>query len=82
MQGCPCGLRFYQPQGPKNAIKITHLGINIKVITCFTNGFTNIKKITSFTKIIVKVGNHKNMKLVKNKPECLWPLEIQNKYNK
>ena len=36
--------------------------------------FTNIKKITSFTKIIVKVGNHKNGKLVKNKPECLWPL--------
>ena len=28
-----------RPQGPKNAIKITHLGINIKVITCFTNGF-------------------------------------------
>ena len=31
--------------------------------------FTNIKKITSFTKIIVKVGNHKNVKLVKNKLE-------------
>ena len=31
--------------------------------------FTNIKKITSFTKIIVKVGNHKYVKLVKNKPE-------------
>ena len=31
--------------------------------------FTNIKKITSFTKIIVKVGNLKNMKLVKNRPE-------------
>ena len=31
--------------------------------------FTNIKKITSFTKIIVKVGNHEYMKLVKNKPE-------------
>ena len=27
--------------------------------------FTNIKEITSFTKIIVKVGNHKYMKLVK-----------------
>ena len=39
--------------------------------------FTNIKKITSFTKIIVKVENHKTMKLVKNKP-----LEIQCKYNK
>ena len=36
--------------------------------------FTNIRKITSFTKIIVKVGNHKNSKLVKNKPEHLWPL--------
>ena len=35
--------------------------------------FTNIKKITSFTEIIVKVGNHKNEKLVKNKPEHLWP---------
>ena len=33
--------------------------------------FTNIKKITSFTKIIVKVENHKNVKLVKNKPECV-----------
>ena len=44
--------------------------------------FTNIRKITSFTKIIVKVRNHKNMKLVKNRPECVWPLEIQNKYNK
>ena len=31
--------------------------------------FTNIKKITNFTKIIVKVENHKIMKLVKNKPE-------------
>ena len=31
--------------------------------------FTNIKKITSFTKIIAKVGNHKNVKLVKNRPE-------------
>ena len=31
--------------------------------------FTNIKKITSFTKIIVKVENHKNMKLAKNRPE-------------
>ena len=31
--------------------------------------FTNIKKITSFTKVIVKVGNHKNVKLVKNKLE-------------
>ena len=29
--------------------------------------FTNTKKITSFTKIIVKVENHKTM--VKNKPE-------------
>ena len=44
--------------------------------------FTNIRKITSFTKIIAKVGNHKNMKVVKNKPERVWPLEIQHKYNK
>ena len=33
--------------------------------------FTNTKKITSFTKIIVKAENHKTMKLVKNKPECV-----------
>ena len=33
--------------------------------------FANIKKITSFTKIIVKVENHKNVKLVKNTPECV-----------
>ena len=44
--------------------------------------FTNIKKITSFTEIIVKVGNHKTMKLFKNRPERVWPLEIQSKYNK
>ena len=36
--------------------------------------FANIRKITSFTKIIVKVENHKNMKLAKNKPEHVWPL--------
>ena len=44
--------------------------------------FTNTKEITSFTKIIVKVENHKTMKLVKNKPERVKPLEIQGKYNK
>ena len=31
--------------------------------------FTNTKKMTSLTKIIIKVGNHKNMKLAKNKPK-------------
>ena len=31
--------------------------------------FTNVREITSFAKIIVKVGNHKNVKLVKNRPE-------------
>ena len=31
--------------------------------------FTNTKKITSFTRIIIKVGNHKNMKLAKTRPE-------------
>ena len=36
--------------------------------------FTNLKKIPSFTVIIIKVKNHKNGKLVKNKPERLWPL--------
>ena len=36
--------------------------------------FTNTMKITSFTDIIAKVRNHKNGKLVKNKPESLWPL--------
>ena len=33
--------------------------------------FTNTKKMTSLTKIIVKVENHKTMKLVKNKPKCV-----------
>ena len=33
--------------------------------------FTNTREITSFTKIIVKVENHKTMKFVKNKPECV-----------
>ena len=33
--------------------------------------FTNIKKITSFTEIIVKVKNHKNIKLARNRPECV-----------
>ena len=36
--------------------------------------FANIKKITSFTEIIAKVGNHKNVKLVKNRPERVWPM--------
>ena len=36
--------------------------------------FANTKKITSFTEIITKVENHKNVKLVKNRPERLWPL--------
>ena len=31
--------------------------------------FTNTRKITSFSKIILKVENHKTMNLVKNKPE-------------
>ena len=35
---------------------------------------TNTMKITSFTKVMIKVGNHKNGKLVKNRPERLWPL--------
>ena len=34
--------------------------------------FTNTKKITSFTKIIVKVENHKTVKLVKNKPSSCF----------
>ena len=33
-----------------------------------------LKKISIFTGIIIKVENHKNGKLVKNKPERLWPL--------
>ena len=36
--------------------------------------FTNLKKITSFTNVTMNVRNHKNAKLVKNKPEHLWPL--------
>ena len=31
--------------------------------------FTNTRKKTSFSKIIVQVENHKTMKLAKNKPE-------------
>ena len=38
-RGAPCGPRCYQPQGPKNTTKITHLGINRIVITSFTNDF-------------------------------------------
>ena len=45
-------------RGPKNAIKITYLGINIKVIISLTS---QTREITSFTKIIVKVENHKKM---------------------
>ena len=30
--------------------------------------------MTSFSEIIVKVKNHKNRNLVKNKPERVWPL--------
>ena len=30
-----------------------------------------LKKISSFTEIIIKVRNHKNGKLAKNKPERL-----------
>ena len=45
--------------------------------------FAYIKKITSFTKIIAKVGNHKSMKLFKNKPEHVWPLKYRiNTINK
>ena len=36
--------------------------------------FTNLKKIPSFTNIIINIRNHKNAKLVQNKPEHLWPL--------
>ena len=38
--------------------------------------------MTSFTRIIVKVENHKIMKLAKNRPERVQPIEIQYKYNK
>ena len=37
--GAPVAARCYQLQGPKNTTKITHLGINMIVITCFTNEF-------------------------------------------
>ena len=37
--GAPVAQDVTSRKGPKNAIKITHLGINIKVITCFTNEF-------------------------------------------
>ena len=58
-------------RAPKKATNITHLGINILVMECFINEFTNLRQIPSFTVIIIKVRNHKNGKLVKNKPECL-----------
>ena len=32
-------------------------------------GLSTVMVGLTFTKIIVKVGNHKNVKLVKNKPE-------------
>ena len=35
-------------QGPKKATKITHLGINMIVITCFTNEFSLFKEIDNF----------------------------------
>ena len=45
--------------------------------------FTNIRKITSFTKIIVKVGNHKNSKLVKNSLNVCGPYKYRiNTINK
>ena len=33
-----------------------------------------LKKLTTFTDTTINIRNHKNAKLVKNKPECLWPL--------
>ena len=45
--------------------------------------FTNIKKMTSFSEIIVKVKNHKNRNLVKNKPELCGPYKYSiNTINK
>ena len=45
--------------------------------------FTNTKKITSFTKIIVKVENHKTMKLAKISLNVYNPLKYSvNTINK
>ena len=34
----------------------------------------NLKELPTFTNITINVRNHKNAKLIKNKPEHLWPL--------
>ena len=44
--------------------------------------FSYLNKMTSFTNIITNVGNHKNSKFTKNKPEHLWPLYLLVKCNK
>ena len=33
-----------------------------------------LKKLTTFTNIIINIRNHKNVKFAKDKPEHLWPL--------
>ena len=44
--------------------------------------FSYINKITSFTNIMNKVGNHKSSKFEQNEPERLWPLLLWIKCNK
>ena len=44
--------------------------------------FSYFNKMTSFTNIVTKVGNHKSMKFEQNRPEHLWPLYLWIKCNK
>ena len=54
--GAPVAQVVSSHRALKKAIKITHLGINMIVITW---NFTNLKKIPSFTEIIIKVRQSK-----------------------
>ena len=35
--------------------------------------FSYFNKMTSFTNTNINIGNHKNSKFTKNRPEYLWP---------
>ena len=67
--------RVWVPQGPVNATKITHLGINGYIeYTALQTNLAYFKKLTTFTDININIGNHKSAKFTKNRPERLWPL--------
>ena len=44
--------------------------------------FSYFNKMTSFTDTNINIGNHKNSKFTKNRPECLWLLYLWIKCNK